>query len=860
MATNPNATQITPPRVPIIDERTGAVSREWYRWFYSLYNFTGSGTGVLPVTSGGTGLDTIPTNGQLLIGNGTGYSLNTLGVGAGISVVNGVGTITLANTGVLSFSSGTTGLSPATTSTGNVTLAGTLIAANGGTGFASYDVGDLLYANTTTTLAKLPDVATGNALISGGVNTAPLWGKIGLTTHVSGVLPIANGGTNGSATPTAYGVAYGTGTAYAFTAAGTAKQVLIANTSAAPTWSTLTSGTSILYGDGLGGFSNVTIGTGVSFVAGTLSATGSGGTVTSVTGTSPVVSSGGTTPAISLAAAYGDTLNPYAAKTANYVLAGPTTGAAAAPTFRALVATDIPSLSYVTSVSFTGGIVTVANPTTTPAFTIAGTSGGVPYFSSTSTWASSAALAANAIVLGGGAGAAPATTTTGTGVVTALGVNTGTAGAFVVNGGALGTPSSGTVTNLTGTASININGTVGATTANTGAFTNITGSANAIIEVTDNTNAALRITQLGTGNALLVEDSSNPDATPFVIDASGNIASGLTSTTLALEIYRTASATFRLDGDGVGSTIQARSFSATAGTSPIANFARARGTKAASTIVQSGDLLAQYRGAGYDGAGFIQAANIEITVDGTPGLNDMPGRLTFSTTADGASVPTERMRITSAGNVGIGVTPVYTLDVAGQARIIQTSAGAATFPLLLRNSDSSANTEVGIDFDCTNNGVGVRTGQITAVTNGSNAITLKFLTSNGAAPVSRFQIDQNGNALAISIGGLGYGTGSGGSVTQGTSRTTGVTLNKTNGAITMFTAVGSAIAATFTVTNSTVAATDTIIVNQKSGTNLYVFLVTAVAAGSFNITFYTTGGIASDAPVINFSVIKAVTA
>ena len=68
----------------------------------------------------------------------------------------------------------------------------------GGTGQTSYAVGDLLYANTTTTLAKLPDVATGNALISGGVNTAPSWGKIGLTTHVSGVLPVANGGTNAS--------------------------------------------------------------------------------------------------------------------------------------------------------------------------------------------------------------------------------------------------------------------------------------------------------------------------------------------------------------------------------------------------------------------------------------------------------------------------------------------------------------------------------------------------------------------------------------------------------------------------------------------------------------------------------------
>jgi hypothetical protein len=68
----------------------------------------------------------------------------------------------------------------------------------GGTGQTSYAVGDLLYANTTTTLAKLADVATGNALISGGVSTAPSWGKIGLTTHVSGVLPVANGGTNAS--------------------------------------------------------------------------------------------------------------------------------------------------------------------------------------------------------------------------------------------------------------------------------------------------------------------------------------------------------------------------------------------------------------------------------------------------------------------------------------------------------------------------------------------------------------------------------------------------------------------------------------------------------------------------------------
>ena len=65
----------------------------------------------------------------------------------------------------------------------------------GGTGQTSYAVGDLLYASTTTALSKLADVAVGNALISGGVGSAPSYGKIGLATHVSGTLPVANGGT-----------------------------------------------------------------------------------------------------------------------------------------------------------------------------------------------------------------------------------------------------------------------------------------------------------------------------------------------------------------------------------------------------------------------------------------------------------------------------------------------------------------------------------------------------------------------------------------------------------------------------------------------------------------------------------------
>jgi hypothetical protein len=129
---------------------------------------------------------------------------------------------------------------------------------------------------------------------------------------------------------------------------------------------------------------------------------------------------------------------------------------------------------------------------------------------------------------------------------------------------------------------------------------------------------------------------------------------------------------------------------------------------------------------------------------------------------------------------------------------------------------------------------------------------LLTITSAGAATFS------NSARSTSATGGIGYATGAGGAVTQGTSRTTGVTLNNVCGAITLFTAAGSATWQSFTVTNSAVAATDTIIVNQRSGTDLYMMHVTAVGAGSFRISFATTGGTTSEAPVFNFAVIKAV--
>jgi hypothetical protein len=171
---------------------------------YLTYNLSGTVSltyqvaGTLPVANGGTGITTATTNG-VLYGNGTSA--------VGITAAGTTGQVLTATTGgaptwvtptsgtVSSVTFGSTGLTPATATTGAITVAGTLVAANGGTGQSSYAVGDLLYASTTTALSKLADVATGNALISGGVGVAPSWGKIALTTHVSGTLPVLNGGT-----------------------------------------------------------------------------------------------------------------------------------------------------------------------------------------------------------------------------------------------------------------------------------------------------------------------------------------------------------------------------------------------------------------------------------------------------------------------------------------------------------------------------------------------------------------------------------------------------------------------------------------------------------------------------------------
>jgi len=227
-----------------------------------VYTWATGGTVLTRATDAdtyGSGVNNLSLNDYFFVQNGT--------VNKGISYVlsSPAGTITFGTSNIVfsefSTSQVYTGTSPINIS-GTVISLNTVPATSGGTGTATVTTGDLLYGSAADTWSKLGIGTNGYILtVSGGVPTwsaAPATGvtsfsagSTGLTPNtattgavtLAGTLAIANGGTNGTATPTAGGSAYGTGTAYAFTAAGTAGQVLTSAGASAPVWSGISGGT-----------------------------------------------------------------------------------------------------------------------------------------------------------------------------------------------------------------------------------------------------------------------------------------------------------------------------------------------------------------------------------------------------------------------------------------------------------------------------------------------------------------------------------------------------------------------------------------------------------------------------------------
>jgi len=430
-----NITNIPSNRVDFIDPRTGLVSREWYRFFLNLFNLAGGGGNQTSLDDLQLGPPPQPDSGGGGGGGGTGTVTSVdMSVPTGLSVSGNP--ITTAGTLAVTYTAGYA--IPTTTKQGQWDTAYAdrlkwdggatdLVAATGRTSLGATTVGGNFFTltnpsaitfvqinadNTITTM----DAPTFRTAIGAGTGGGDVIGPSSATDNAvarydtttgkliqnSLVLIDDTGSVTGVNALTAESLTVNDNSTLGFSNTDTldvrARIVSDLDPNTNNNKDIGSSGRN--WRDGFFGRTLHTVNlevTGTTKFDGNegtsgqvLTSAGAGatptwttpttGTVTSVTGTSPVVSSGGTTPAISLASGYGDTQNPYASKTANTFLAAPN-GSSGTPTFRGIVAADVPALSYVSSVGVTAPLATTGGLTPTLSMPVA-TSSANGYLSS----------------------------------------------------------------------------------------------------------------------------------------------------------------------------------------------------------------------------------------------------------------------------------------------------------------------------------------------------------------------------------------------------------------------------------------------------------------------------------------------
>ncbi len=442
-------------------------------------------------------------------------------------------------------------------------------------------------------------------------------------------------------------------------------------------------------------------------------------------------------------------------------------------------------------------------------------------------------------------------------------------------------------------------------TQQSGTGTALSVSGTSVISANDATTPALRITQVGDGHALLVEDDTNPDATPFIITKDGYVFIGANTSVANPTPFPAVSQINAFIG-------QQLTFGGNNTAGPLQYFQKSRLVAGSPTVVTTGDTLGGILFAGWDAGTptgqMRDSAAITAECTGTIGVNSVPGQLTFNVTPNLGTAYAPQMIINGAG-VGIGTTApsvanaitfninkslgggtaadLYSIVVNNviQDRTSHAYTSAATFrslPSTVASAVAPNNLAITNYYHFTAENITLGANTTLAYQVGFTVGALSSATDNvgfvssiaaGGANANFYAAGTapnifNGKVLSRGTGansGIGYDTGAGSTVTQAGSRTSPVTINAICGKITLFSTTTTAgTFASFTVTNSTVSATDVVIVNFGSGATAdrYGLSVTQVSAGSFRIQIHNIAAVTptAEAPVINFAVIKGVTA